>query len=115
VKRRRPLEHISDTQRDPQVRDALQRNLLGQANQSLVQMICRNRMLAEQARLLGREIIADDTAELPRPSSLPGDPKRLRGIPAIGGRGSIGGAINGTQPERELLARERRRQRVGGG
>lgn len=33
-----------------------------------------------------------------------GDPSRLRGLPAIG-RG-VGGAINGTDPERELLKSE---------
>jgi hypothetical protein len=30
---------------------------------------------------------------------LPGDPWTLRGIPAVGGRGSIGGAIQGTRPD----------------
>jgi hypothetical protein len=30
---------------------------------------------------------------------LPGDPWALRGIPAVGGRGSVGGAISGTRPD----------------
>ena len=32
------------------------------------------------------------------PFAAPNDPFRLRGIPAIGGRGSVGGAIAGTRP-----------------
>jgi hypothetical protein len=31
-------------------------------------------------------------------SALPGDAWRLRGLPAIGGRGSVGGATRGTVP-----------------
>lgn len=31
-------------------------------------------------------------------AKLPGDPWAIRGIPAIGGRGSIGGAIRGSRP-----------------
>lgn len=31
-------------------------------------------------------------------SKLPLDPVALRGLPAIGGRGSIGGAIRGSRP-----------------
>lgn len=37
-------------------------------------------------------------------SKLPGDAAALRGIPAIGH--GVGGAMNGTCPERELLRRE---------
>ena len=39
-------------------------------------------------------------AEAPRPStsSLPLDPWRMRGLPVVGGRGAIGGAIRGTRP-----------------
>jgi hypothetical protein len=54
-----------------------------------------------------RQAIARQVAELaleeeqPLPTartSLPGDPMKLRGIPAVGGRGSVGGAIRGTLP-----------------
>jgi hypothetical protein len=34
-----------------------------------------------------------------------GDPRKLRGLPAIGY--GVGGAIAGTQPERETLRRQR--------
>ena len=42
-------------------------------------------------------------------SKLPGDAGTLRGLPAVG-RG-VAGAMRGTQPERETLTRERRRER----
>lgn len=35
-------------------------------------------------------------------AKLPGDPAALRGIPAVGGRGSVGGAIRGTRPDRRF-------------
>ena len=34
------------------------------------------------------------------PGTLPGDPWALRGIPAVGGTGTIGGHITGTRPDR---------------
>lgn len=37
-----------------------------------------------------------------KPGTLPGDLRALRGIPAIGGRGSLGGAIPGTRPGEDL-------------
>jgi hypothetical protein len=40
-------------------------------------------------------------------ASLPGDQMRLRGIPAVGGRGSIGGAIRGTRPDVDAFGRDR--------
>ncbi len=99
MKRRPTLEHISEQQRDPQVRDELQRNLLGQANHSLLGWLRKGSMVAQQREALQKALLADDSADVPvRPGSLPGDPVRLRGIPAIGGRGSIGGAIAGTNP-----------------
>jgi hypothetical protein len=55
---------------------------------------------ARNAKLLlemARE--APTPLERPRPGSLPGDPQALRGLPAVGGRGSLGGAIRGTRPE----------------
>lgn len=45
-------------------------------------------------------IVLEVGAEAPRANStaLPGDQRRLRGIPVLGGRGSLGGAIAGTRP-----------------
>jgi hypothetical protein len=45
-------------------------------------------------------IVLEVGAEAPRPVTMqyPLDPWRLRGIPAIGGRGAIGGASLGTCP-----------------
>lgn len=45
-------------------------------------------------------IVLEVGAEAPRPSTsaLPLDPLRLRGVPVVGGRGAIGGAIRGTRP-----------------
>lgn len=37
-----------------------------------------------------------------------GDARKLRGIPAVGVKGGVGGAIRSTKPEQELLRRERR-------
>jgi hypothetical protein len=63
-------------------------------------------MLAEQAWILGWAILADDNADMPvKPGSLPGDPQRLRGIPSIGGRGGVGGAITGSRPGDGLTGR----------
>jgi hypothetical protein len=42
---------------------------------------------------------------------LPGDPWTLRGIPAVGGRGSIGGAIQGTRPDTLAWDNERQPRR----
>jgi hypothetical protein len=36
------------------------------------------------------------------PRRPPGDPQALRGLPVVGGRGSIGGAIRGTRPGQNL-------------
>lgn len=115
MKRRTPLEHIAETQRDPQVAAELSRNLRGQGDHSLMQFFGRNAMLAKQARVLAEAILNTPEAEMPKPRSAltkPGDPAQLRGIPVVGGRGSFGGAISGTQPEAELLRRERARRRA---
>ncbi len=45
------------------------------------------------------------------PFAAAGDRRRLRGLPAIGGRGSLGGAIAGTLPHVEVLRRDKRRRR----
>jgi hypothetical protein len=47
------------------------------------------------------------------PYAAAGDPQRLRGLPSVGGRGSLGGAIAGTRPDRlSWVKRERRRRRL---
>jgi hypothetical protein len=62
--------------------------------------LCVQRLRAD--RELARQVAAFALeAEQPLPSpraSLPGDGQKLRGIPAIGGRGSVGGAIRGSLP-----------------
>lgn len=106
MKHRPPREHIGDHQRDPQVAAELQRNLLGQADKSLLGWLRKGSMVARQHQLVGKMLLADDSADMPvKPGSLPGDPRRLRGIPAIGGRGSVGGAIAGSRPGDSLKGR----------
>jgi hypothetical protein len=44
----------------------------------------------------------DDSRDNPiQPGSLPGDPRALRGIPAVGGRGGLGSATGGSLPHRD--------------
>lgn len=53
-------------------------------------------------------IILETGEDLPtNPAALPGDTRKLRGIPCLA-RG-IGGTITGTDPLRETIARERQR------
>lgn len=40
-------------------------------------------------------------------STLGGDPQRLRGVPCVGGRGTIGGAIRGSLPHVDGFREER--------
>lgn len=59
------------------------------------------RMEAELAR-----IALEAGGDLPtNPTAAPNDPVRLRGIPAVGGRGSVGGAIAGSRPGDSLTGR----------
>lgn len=61
-----------------------------------------NTRLAHQLAQFARE------ADQPLPTAgatAPGDPQKLRGIPAVGG---ISGTIRGTQPEHALIAKEAR-------
>ncbi|HEX6944952.1 MAG TPA: hypothetical protein VIR59_13410 [Gaiellaceae bacterium] len=44
------------------------------------------------------EVGAEAPAPRPLTSQLPLDPWRLRGVPVVGRRGAIGGAIRGTRP-----------------
>lgn len=61
----------------------------------------RRQQEAEDARKLAR-ILLETGAALPTPatssSSAAGDPHKLRGLPAVGVRGGLGGAIAGTKP-----------------
>jgi hypothetical protein len=65
---------------------------------------------AHNERLLAKILLETGEAAPPATviqATLAGDSSRLRGLPAIA-RG-VSGAIPGTQPERALLAKERRR------
>ncbi|HUP50870.1 MAG TPA: hypothetical protein VM198_00235 [Longimicrobiales bacterium] len=67
----------------------------------------------EDARKLGR--ILEETGELPEGAQVAagataaGDPRRLRGVPAI--RRGVSGAIPGTSPHEAVLRRENGRRR----
>lgn len=57
---------------------------------------------AEHTQLLARIILdTPNPVHLPTPTLYvdPADARLLRGIPAVGGRGSLGGHINGTRPD----------------
>jgi hypothetical protein len=72
----------------------------------------RRRMLRIQAKVLADAIAANPDKPLPlrRELTKPGDPRRLRGIPAIGP--SVGGAIPGTNPEAAAIAAVTREERL---
>lgn len=73
MKRRQSVEHIAGTQRDPQVRDELQRNLLGQADKSLLGWPRRGPVIDKQREALRQALLDNDSADLPiKPGSLPG-------------------------------------------
>jgi hypothetical protein len=61
----------------------------------------RHALEVEQAKALA-EVLLETGAHLddlrPNPRALANDAQRLRGIPAVGGRGSVGGAMRGTIP-----------------
>jgi hypothetical protein len=59
----------------------------------------RTRLEIEHAKILAKALQENPDARMPAETGrLPGDAQALPGIPAIGGRGSIGGAIRGTVP-----------------
>lgn len=67
----------------------------------------RNEIRLMDAKLA--EIALDTGDDLPThpaqtktTATLPGDPIRLRGIPAVGGRGNAGGHIRGTRPDQQI-------------
>lgn len=69
------------------------------------------RDLEHQARV--DQAIRDATGADTQTTTLPADPadaRQLRGIPAIGGRGTLGGHIPGTRPDHlDLIQTDRRR------
>lgn len=90
--------HISTSQPES-VRGELTRNLRGQQDQSLLGWLRKGSMVARQYEALAKVILSDDSIDVPvKPGALPGDPKALRGIPAVGGPGTVGGAIAGSRP-----------------
>jgi hypothetical protein len=61
----------------------------------------RHELEVEQARRLARILVETGHTlndARPNPRAAPNDPARLRGLPAVGGRGLFGGAIRGTLP-----------------
>lgn len=92
MKRRRSLRHISESAL-PHIRAELSRSLLGR-------YLDAGAMRTEQARVLGRETIAQPKVTVRRKSAMtkPGDPRQLRGIPVVGVEGGMGGAMIGSRP-----------------
>lgn len=73
----------------------------------LVRAVQGMRMKAATARQLA-EFAREADQPLPsKGATAAGDPERLRGLPAVVGRGSIGGAIRGTLPHVEALREDR--------
>jgi hypothetical protein len=76
----------------------------------------RKAELDREAARKVREALEAGEEPPPNPRALAGDPIRLRGLPAVGGRGSVGGAIRGTRPDHEVIRRldggKRRRARA---
>lgn len=61
-----------------------------------------DRQLARIAREVGADLPPAPGAT---PATAAGDPRRIRGLPAVGY--GVAGAIAGTQPEREAIRRSR--------
>lgn len=55
-------------------------------------------LMDRQAAHIALELGEDIPSTSDIAATAAGDPEKLRGIPAIGGRGSLGGAIRGTRP-----------------
>jgi hypothetical protein len=80
-------------------------HLLPRYREGTIALERRNALAVREAEL------AAEQAGKPIGRSAPHDPvdqARLRGIPAIGGRGSWGGAIPGTRPDVAVLRLDRR-------
>jgi len=70
------------------------------------------RRLEHHSRQVLMEIARDTGSDLPKTTRrAAGDPQALRGVPVTSVPGGIGGAMADTQPERALIAKERRRER----
>lgn len=76
-----------------------QPRLAGEHGRHLLARFRRRELEREQ------RVVAEEHGVVMTPS---GDAHKLRGIPAVGTPGGLGGAIPGTRPEQELLRRERR-------
>ena len=66
----------------------------------------------QDQRKIGRLLRESEAVDLPKTvarATLPGDPRRLRGLPAVGR--SVSGAINGTTPHVAVLELDRQRRR----
>ena len=72
-----------------------------------VELDHREQQLCPEVEKALRESATEEELKA-NPFAAAGDPQRLRGLPAIGGRGSLGGAIAGTLPHVEVLRREKR-------
>jgi len=64
--------------------------------------------LEDEAKISKLVDESDDALRMRAGSTVAGDPRRLRGIPAVSKVG-VGGAILGTNPAAALLAKEDRR------
>jgi hypothetical protein len=74
----------------------------------------RAAMLAKQRAVLRKAVAAavDEGRSIEMPQTAAGDPRDLRGLPAVGVRG-VGGVIPGTQPEAEAIRRGERASASG--
>ena len=61
-----------------------------------------DKKLIEIALEVGADIPTHEQIRQATAATAAGDPWKLRGLPAIGGRGSVGGAIRGTKPGSNL-------------
>jgi hypothetical protein len=62
----------------------------------------RHRLCEERDQAIAKAVREDPTRETPlRPGSLPLDPFAVRGLPAVGGPGSLGSSMLGTRPDKD--------------
>lgn len=112
---RRPRGHIAETV-PAEVRGELARNLLGSRSnllgdaRPLQVWLNREAMRAEQQRVVAEVVAEAENVDLPIRGTAAGDPRRLRGLPAIGR--NVSGHMNHTQPLQEVLRRERQREQL---
>ena len=79
--------------------------------QPLPRFLDRELLERQQRQVLDKILaeVGDEETQTAAGATAAGDPRRLRGIPAVG-RGT-GGAVFGSDPLRALLAKEARRVR----